>query len=349
MSKVAQFFVGIDLHDKVVQICVLSAVGEVVEEKRMRCPDARAGRELIEYLGQWRDGGRYVVEAIGLNRWFVNACLEEGLEIVVADPRKLRLKASGKKTDRRDALEMARRLLLGDIDRHALTYYPTDREYGQRKLLRTREELKGQRLKTENMIRAMLRAYKKEPLPGRFSSGTNLARLKELCWPTAEEQACVVALVGVLAALKEQIAALDRRIKVLAQEPLARHLQYTLPSMGPLTAVTLLAELGDLRRFKGTRAVANYPGLVPRVTQSADRSHHGRLVKAGNRHLRWILGQWAVRLLTREPEVQEWARSKLRRMHSNKVRTALARKLLVGVYVALTRGEEFSLRKCLAA
>ena len=58
----------------------------------------------------WRKGGRYVVEALGLNRWFVNASREAGFDIVVVDAVKLNLRVLGKKTDRRDAHELARRL-----------------------------------------------------------------------------------------------------------------------------------------------------------------------------------------------------------------------------------------------
>ena len=88
-------------------------------------------------------------------------------------------------------------------------------------------------------------------------------------------------------------------------------------------------------------------GLVPKVAQSADKAHHGRLTRQGNSELRWILSQWAVRLLTSNPLVQPWAREMRRRMHKNKVRMALARRLLVGVWAMLTRGEVFDLRRCL--
>jgi hypothetical protein len=109
-----------------------------------------------------------------------------------------------------------------------------------------------------------------------------------------------------------------------------------------------LDELGDLSRFRGSRQVSAYVGLAPRVTNSADTRHHGRLTKRGNPELRWIVSQWAVRLLARgEPQVQHWAASRLRRMHKNKVRLALARRLLVGLYVSHCRGEEFSLDRCL--
>jgi transposase len=120
-----------------------------------------------------------------------------------------------------------------------------------------------------------------------------------------------------------------------------------LPRIGAQSAATLRAEIGDARRFRTARAVASYGGLVPTVAQSADIAHHGRLTKQGNRELRWILSQWAVRLIAFDPLVAEWAARKGRRMHRNKVRMALARRLLVGVWITLTRGEVFDLRRCL--
>ncbi len=121
-----------------------------------------------------------------------------------------------------------------------------------------------------------------------------------------------------------------------------------LPSIGPLTAITMAVELGDLSRFRNSKAVASYAGLVPRVANSADKIHHGRITKRGNRELRWILTQWSVRLLTSNTTVKEWAKPLLLRMHRNKVRMALARRLLVGIYIMLTRGEVFSVERCLA-
>ena len=106
----ADYFIGIDLHKNVVQVCVVEAAGSVVEEWRMRFMTPAEGQAVIERLSQWRQTGRLVVEAIGLNRWFVNACRTAGLALLVADPTKLGLKTLGKKTDRRDAYELARRL-----------------------------------------------------------------------------------------------------------------------------------------------------------------------------------------------------------------------------------------------
>jgi hypothetical protein len=71
------------------------------------------------------------------------------------------------------------------------------------------------------------------------------------------------------------------------------------------------------------------------------------MTKQGTPELRWITSQWSVRLLTRDPLVRQWAAPLHRRLHANKVRMALARRLLVGVWFTLTRGVAFDLRRCL--
>src|ERR671927_44174 len=116
------YFIGIDLHKTVIQLCVLDHKGEVSEEFRLRLGSPEDGQEALRRLTRWRATGRFVVEALGLNRWFVKGCRAAGLSLTGADPAKLGLKKLGKKTDRHDARELARRLFLGDIERYATTY-----------------------------------------------------------------------------------------------------------------------------------------------------------------------------------------------------------------------------------
>jgi transposase len=291
---------------------------------------------------------RIAVEALGLNRWFVNACREAGLDVLVVDPRKLDLKKLGKKTDRRDAREIARRLWLGDLDRMARTYYPSDAEYGRRKLLRVRHRLVQMRQQTVNQLRGMLHAYQIPGPKGALYTRPSLRRLASVALPVPELQQAFAALLAVLERLQSQIRGLTQRVEEWAEsDPTVAALRETLPSIGAQSAATLLAELGDPRRFPRGRAVAAYAGFVPRVSQSADRSHHGAMTKQGNPELRWITSQWSVRLLTRDPLVRQWAAPLRRRLHANKVRMALARRLLVGTWFTLTRGVAFDLRRCL--
>lgn len=342
------YHVGIDLHKSVAQVCVLDAQGELHAEQRFQLPDQAAGRALIAWLCDFGEGGRFAVEALGCNRWFVNACRRAGLDVLVVHAANLGLKHTGKKTDRRDAREIARRLHLGDLDRHALSYFPTEAEYGWRKVQRTRHNMVNRRTGVQAEIRGLLNAHLIRTPAGALCGASQIAWLKRQDLGEPCQTLVLHELARELEGLQRSIAVLTKEIHRLAkEESTMRWIVENLPQAGPQTALILRAELGDATRFRGAREAASYAGVVPRVTASADRSHHGRITRRGNAELRWILGQWAVRLLSFHDTVKAWAAPMLQRMHKNKVRTALARRLLVGIYVMFSRGEVFDLEKCL--
>ena len=348
MSETTRYFVGVDLHKTILQVCVLDHDGEIIEEHRFRGGSLEDGLAAVDWLTQWKDGGRFCVEALGMNRWFVNACQDADLDITVVDATKMGLRMLGKKTDRRDAYELARRLRLGDIDRNLATYFAPEDEFADRKLVRTRHALTQLRQEIVNQIRAQLASYRVAAPPNQLYRKKALQALRETRLPADDLDLCLQSQVTILETIQASIEDLTERITARAQEVSATTILTLLPSIGPLTATTLFVELGDLHRFKNSKAVASYAGLAPRVANSADKSHHGRITKRGNRELRWILTQWSVRLLSRNSTVKDWAAPLLLRMHRNKVRMALARRLLIGVYIMLTRGDEFSLDRCLA-
>ncbi len=348
MGSVTRFFIGVDLHKTIIQICVLDHLGNVLHEKRFLIYELLQGAMVFDFLEPYRSCGRVAVEAIGLNRWFVNGLLERGFDVVVCDPAKLNLKMLGKKTDRKDALEIARRLLLGDIDRNALTYYPNDEQYGKRRVVRARHKQVQMRQEIINQIRAQLNAYKITDFEGGLTGKKIISRLSCLELGTQPQTDVLQSWISLLISCNESIALLDQSIKKIASEPLVKSVQNMLPNVGPLTASALVYELGDVTRFRNSRAVASFCGVVPRVNQSADKAHHGRLTKRGSRGLRHILGEWAVRLMSSDELVIKWAKPRLKRSHKNKVRMALARRLVIGVYKMLLTGEVFSMRRCLA-
>jgi transposase len=269
------------------------------------------------------------------------------MDVLVVDPVRLDLRSTGKKTDRRDAFEIARRLWLGDLDRSARSYYPSEEEYGCRKVLRTRHRLVQIRQQLVNQVRGVLNAYRITTPRGELASKKNLDWLSKTELPGRLLQDCLRALEPALRSVQASIEALTERIKEEALKEPVGSLQANLESVGPQTALSLVRELGDVTRFTSTRAVASYVGLAPKVANSADKSHHGRITRRGNSELRWILSEWAVRLMARNPLARRWAAPRLRRMHKNKIRIALARRLLIGVYYQLRHGEVFSLERCL--
>lgn len=343
-----QYWIGVDLHSRVAQVCVLDESGERFFEERYRGSSLEEGLELVRELADRFPGAPLAVEALGSNRWFVRACREHGLQVTVTHAAHLGLKQSGRKTDRRDAYELARRHRLGDIERNAQSYHPDDDEYGWRQLLRRRHGLVQQRTSLIVQVRAMLRAHRIAQPKGDLYGPRNLEKVKAIRTENADEQVTFDALLSAFEAIHSSIVALDARISELVRKHERLVPLLSLPYVGPITAGTLVAELGDVRRFRSAKAVASYAGLVPRVDSSADQGHNGRLVRHGNRELRFVLGEWAVQLLARHPAVRAWADPRLARMPKNKVRVALARKLLVGVWHTLRTGEVFSLERCLA-
>jgi transposase len=348
MTSVARHFIGVDLHKKALQFCVLDDRGNLLHEQAVKILPNAAGELVFASFQPWEGTCRVAVEAVGMNRWFVNGLQARGYDVVVADPIKLNLKVLGKKTDKRDAREIARRLWLGDIDRDAKTWYPDDGVYGDRKLVRTRRQLMKHRLSLNNDIRAQLRSYNISPPARDLHTKKGIAGLLAMQMPTPSLTACLHAMTQALAGIEAQIAVLTEQIeKRVAGDERLRALQQQLPSMGALTTLTLVCELGDVHRFRNAKAIASSGGVVPRVYQSADTAHHGRMTKRGSRSLRSALGQWSVRLMAHDDQVSAWAAPKKRRLHKNKVRMMLARKLLVGVAVSLRRDEPFDLQRCL--
>lgn len=342
--KSYEYFAGVDLHKSVIQICVLDASGEVVHESRHRGGCLRAGRRALAVLERFSSSLQVAVEAVGFNRWLVRDAVRMGASVVVADPGKLRLKASGVKTDRRDAYELARRLRLGDLERNARTYFPTEKEYGERKLLRARHELVGLRTTLVNQIRAVLAAYRLDSPKSPLYSKRSLDALSRIELPNELLRACVASFVGPLKSIQMQVEQLDKTIARRASERASWLLQ--LPSVGPLTALTIVSELGCAKRFTRSREVASYAGLAPRVHASADRALHGPLTRRGNRLLRFVLGEWAVRLMSFDEHAKRWAAQNAR-IHRNKLRSALARRLLIGTWRTMRTGEAFDLQACL--
>jgi len=345
--KSSEYWIGVDLHSRVIQVCVLDARGELVVEDRCMGGGLEEGQKLVRELALRFAGAQVAVEALGCNRWFVAACQEVGLQVTVANAAKLQLKMAGRKTDRRDAFELARRLRLGDITRNAKAYHPTDDEYGLRQLLRRRHGLVQSRTALVAQIRAMLRSYRTPQPRGDLYGKQALKSLRAIELANPLETAVLRTLIDALEALHAGVMSLDRLVAIESKKDAPAVLKL-LPYVGPLTATTLVAELGDVHRFKNSKAVGSYAGLVPRVIESGERSYHGPLVNHGNRELRYVLGEWAVQLLARHELVKRWAQPRLRGSAKNKVRVALARRLLVGVWHMLRTGEAFNLERCLA-
>jgi len=164
--------------------------------------------------------------------------------------------------------------------------------------------------------------------------------LGNVALPEAAREQVTVA-VAMIDALDVQIAPLERELRAYARRQVGCRALMCHYGIGELTAVTILAELGDCRRFSSSRHAVRYSGLDITVHQSDQRRAPGHLSRQGPPALRWALFEAAqVARRTGSPDRDYYAQA-AERLGSNRACLAIARKLLKRSYHTLRElGEE---------
>ena len=147
-------------------------------------------------------------------------------------------------------------------------------------------------------------------------------------------------LFAVFAPLNEQIAAADRRLAALEQSDPIVALLATAPGIGPVTASAVVATVDDITRFRSAHQLEAYFGVVPSEQSSGEKRRIGRITKAGNSRVRWLLVEAAWRILrSRSPEtaaLRAWTLTIAQRRGKRIAVVALARRL-AGILYAMWR------------
>jgi transposase len=315
-------YIGVDLHKAFFRVCAVTPTGDRLWEARYPRTAEGIARCVARGIGPAQ---AVAVEASGPTWAFVDALQASGARIVVVDPRKTKLKAGhAAKTDRLDARRLADALRRDSV----VSIYippPTIREL--REMCRGRHQVVRVRTRLAQAIRALLlRADAGEP------PGTKLHAPAALAWLSAQQLAPAAdrtlhRLERLYRAAHAEALAADREVHDrAAADPVATALD-AMVGIGPVLALTLRAEIGEIARFRGGPALASYAGLVPRVDSSADRTYVGRITRAGSPWLRWALVEAATHGIRRDDARGRWARRLAVRKGIQKARVALARVL----------------------
>jgi transposase len=193
------------------------------------------------------------------------------------------------KTDRRDAKKLVRLYRAGEL---SFVAPPSPMYEGLRDLVRCRDDLRGARTAARHrVLKALLRhghIYREgKAWTQRHQAWVASRRLKD---PLA--QAALEHMLAHIAGLDAQLAAVDHQLdEVAAREPWADPVAWLCCFRGIAThtALGLLAEIGDFRRFGHPRELMSYLGLTPSEYSSGQQQHRGHITKAGNRHARRLL------------------------------------------------------------
>ena len=170
------------------------------------------------------------------------------------------------------------------------------------------------------------------------------ARIKELVESHPDLAVLVEPLLVVRRVLREQLAVLHRRVLAIVRDDEVCRRLMTVPSVGPVVALTYRATVDVPARFRTSKAVGAVLGLTPCKDQSGERDHTGAISKCGDEMMRVMLYEAAQILLTRTVKwswLKAWAMQIARRRGRKKAIVALARRLAVIMHRIWVDGTEF--------
>jgi transposase len=335
---------GIDLHNKSSEVNVLDEAGEVSERARIPTTEKAFRR----WFGG-REPMRICIEASGLSPWVARLLRDLGHEVIVANAQRVRLIAeSSLKNDRVDAETLAR---LVRMDPALLCPIRHRREETQRLrgMLRVRRSLVNSRTACLNTARGLLRSFGYRmpgQRPDRLARALTTGKVpEELC-------ALVAPLVATALELDEKVQALDEDVIEVGRTfpEVARFQQ--VPGVGPLVALAFVLCIEDPGRFRSSRDIASFLGLRPRMRESAEHSHFGRITRQGDAEMRKLLVQAAHGCLRsrQDSDLKRWAQQLAGRIGKKKAVVALARKLAVVLHHLWVSEEDYqALRPEMAA
>jgi transposase len=254
--------------------------------------------------------------------------------IQLVDPKGLKAFLKGKpKSDARDAKEMLALLQMGRLPK---AYLAPSEVQEVRALTRARAFVRRGSTSWRNQLRALLNQHGLE-VPARDLCG--ISGQRQLAESTAHlgphGQVAAQELTALLVATEAALDVLDGQIRAeLAREPVARALM-ALPGIGPVMALGLVAELGEIERFEDPAHLISYAGLAPRANDSDE--HHGprHLPFRCNKRLRHLAIQAAqAACRSRQPSNarRTYERLRARGLHHNTAKIAAARDLLKDIF-----------------
>jgi transposase len=328
-------FVGLDLHKNLVVACIIDQEGKVISRYRLGC-----SREELEKFGQQQlhETDKLAMEAT-TNTWQVVEILRPYVaEVVVSNPLKTKAIAEAKvKTDKVDALVLAQLLRCDFLPR---VWNPPAETQRLRRLTARRSALVWDQTAIKNRIHAILhQRLIKCPFKDLFCQ-KGLQWMKELKLDP-EGRTSLESDLRLLEHLEQEITEQEKLLFKLAYQDQQVKLLMTLPGISQTVALTMLAVLGDVSRFRDGDHAASYFGLVPSTRQSADHCYHGSITKQGNRRARALLVQAAQHLDTHPGPLGAFFRRVAKRKGRNIAVVAAARKLAVIAWQMLRHNEPY--------
>ena len=324
-------WVGIDLHRRRSQVAIIDEQGELTLQKRIA-----TGREPItELLGE-PESTHVALEATYGWEWLAELLEDTGFDVHLAHPLRTRAIAAARvKTDAVDARTLAHLLRTGMLP-EAYIAPPELRDL--RDLLRHRATLVHLRTSIKNRVHALLARQGILPEHSDLFGSAGRAFLTGLQLPDGPRRR-LDSLLTLIDDFDREITHTTREIDQRAKTDDRVKLLCQIRGIGRYTALLIIAEIGEVKRFPTAKHLCAWAGLTPTVRSSDGKARLGHISRQGSTILRWALTEAAQHTPTGGGPLRAQYERIAKRRGSKIARVAIARQILTRCYYGLRDGE----------
>jgi transposase len=283
LMPTARTTIGLDIGDRQSHFCSIDDAGEIIARGKVRTTQPA----LHQYFAGLMPSC-IALEAGTHSMWIERLAKSLGHETIVANAREVsKIHKNDRKNDRTDAEILARLARVDPVLLCPITHRDEEMHHDLA-VIRARDVLVRARAQCVNAVRGLVKS----------SSGSRLMQChaRSFARKTVEQlpdqmREALAPMFATITTLTEQIRLYDRKIDELAKKYPASDVLQQITGVGALTAVAYMLTLGDPTRFRTSRDVGAYLGMVPRQDDSGDHTPQLRITRAGNELVRKLLVQ----------------------------------------------------------
>jgi transposase len=337
IARLSRRYQALDIHKHYSVVAGVNFEGQVVVE-----PVRIEHADLEGWLKKHIQTTDYVVIESTTNAWHIYDLLVPLAEkVLVANPIKVKQIAQARvKTDIRDTLILARLLAANMVP---VIWVPPAHVRNLRYLLSQRRHLVGMHTATVNRMHSVAhRHHLSHPKGKRFNEKNTKWQRDDVL--SESEQFQLELDMNTKKHLAEQTEKITEKLRRMShQKPWAESMMYLmqLPGFGVITGMTVLAAIGEIKRFETPRHLASYSGLTPGLDQSGVKVRGKKITKEGRKDLRWAMVEVAQRAVKSDPLWKHRFNELQRRMHRNQAIVVIAHRLLELVWYVLSRRQPY--------
>ena len=325
--------IGIDLHKTYAYVFELDRDGA---KKHYRV--ALTEDELTSFFRTLGQDAQVVMEASTGSFRFSEMVAQHAGRVAVSDPAQTRGALSQAVVNDHKAAETLARLLQSSFVREV--WVPPAANRALRAQTALYQDLSRIRTQLINRLKSLLQQEFIDFRVGTLGPASH-SFLNEQFKDQPELRFYLCSLARSINHLHSELTQLEYSLGAWCKQSEDAQLLLTIPGMGVILAITILAQIGDIKRFPTAARLCSYAGLVPRVYESGKTRHYGHISRAGRSAMRWALTLAAWRGSGRAKAIDDFKRRLSERRPKMVASTAAARKLLAVIWSMLTHRKPF--------